>query len=770
MKFDSISLRKKTLLIIGITLACLIVLLYTFSSNLLLNGFAGVEERNTQNNVLRAQDALSDDIAQLSTMTRDWAWWDDTYNFIEDANIDYIEANPTDETMANLRINLIMYINSSGGIVFEKGLDMQDRKEVPVPKGMEELINPNSPLLQHSENGSGVSGIILLPKSEMLLASYPILNSDAEGPVRGTLIFGRYLDSEEINRLGNITHLSLDMQRYNDAQIHEDFLAANASYVEEGNIIVKPLNEQRIAGYSSIRDIFGNPALMLRVDLPREIYAQGQAAIQFLFVLLLIIGIIFGVIFLWFLEKLVLSRLFNLNTDVKNIGNSEKLSERVAVTGKDELSNLGVSINKMLEALEHSQEQRKKIEEELKIHKENLEELVEKRTVELRNSNKLLQLGILERKKAEEEVRISEEKYRSLVESSDDSIYMVDRNCNYLFINPRHLSRLGIGDYRGRNYADCHLATQSDIFKLKLNHIFETGIPEQHENEFKGNWFLRTMSPIKNPETKVVTAVTVVSTEITARKKSEDIRHENERLAFANKAKSEFLANMSHELRTPLNSIIGFSELMKQKNAGELNRKQERYVENVLTSSNFLLNLINDILDLSKVEAGKIELVFDTISVPVVINETINLIKEKASKNKVLLKNDFDPDLDIIEADKQRLKQVLFNLLSNAVKFSKKEGGTIMVTTKKDGDMVRISVSDTGIGIKEKDIGKLFKEFEQVDVEISKKYGGTGLGLAITKKLVELHGGKIMVDSVYGEGSTFTFIMPIKAKNGSHMN
>ncbi len=263
--------------------------------------------------------------------------------------------------------------------------------------------------------------------------------------------------------------------------------------------------------------------------------------------------------------------------------------------------------------------------------------------------------------------------------------------------------------------------------------------------------------------------VSVVS-DITEFKKAEKIRMENMRLAIASSAKSEFLANMSHELRTPLNSIIGFSELLQQNSHGDLNEKQNKYVDNVLTSSKFLLNLINDILDLSKVEAGKIEPVFEKMPVHAVINETMCLIKEKASKHNVLLNKEFDPDLNIIEADQQRFKQILFNLLSNAVKFSKKEGGAVTVTTKKEGDMARISVSDTGIGIKEEDMGKLFMEFEQLDPGISRKYGGTGLGLAISKKLVELHSGRIWVESRFGEGSTFAFLLPLSAKKGSTSN
>jgi signal transduction histidine kinase len=248
------------------------------------------------------------------------------------------------------------------------------------------------------------------------------------------------------------------------------------------------------------------------------------------------------------------------------------------------------------------------------------------------------------------------------------------------------------------------------------------------------------------------------------KKVEKELRAHRDQLAYVSKAKSEFLATMSHELRTPLNSIMGFSELLTTGICGELNEKQTHYVNNVLTSSKFLLVLINDILDLSKVEAGKIELVREKMPVPGTISETLILIKEKASKHNVRIEQDFDPQLDFIEADKQRFKQILFNLLTNAIKFSKKEGGTVTITAKKEGDMAKFSVSDTGIGIKEEEKGKLFKEFAQANPEISKEYGGTGLGLAITKKLVELHGGEIKVESRYGEGSTFTFYLPIETK------
>jgi signal transduction histidine kinase len=234
----------------------------------------------------------------------------------------------------------------------------------------------------------------------------------------------------------------------------------------------------------------------------------------------------------------------------------------------------------------------------------------------------------------------------------------------------------------------------------------------------------------------------------------------------ASKAKLEFLANMRHKLRTPLNSIIGFSELMKQKVSGGLSEKQEHYLDNILINSRQLLDVINDVFDLIRIETDNMELNIETFSVPLALDETISLFKEKASKHKVILKNELDPQLELIESDQNKFRQVLFNLLDNAVKFSKDEGGTVIIKTRKLEDTIQVSISDTGIGIRETDMDKLFKTFELVDMGITKKYDGTGLGLVISKYLVEMQGGKIRAESKFGEGSTFTFLLPLHQGKG----
>lgn len=248
------------------------------------------------------------------------------------------------------------------------------------------------------------------------------------------------------------------------------------------------------------------------------------------------------------------------------------------------------------------------------------------------------------------------------------------------------------------------------------------------------------------------------------RKRAEEMRIKKERIEYARKVKNEYLINLSHELRTHLNSIIGFSELMKQKISGELNAKQNNYVSNIHSSGKMLLAIISDLLDLNKIESGKVELVVEKISVPETITECIGLIQEKAAKQNVLIKKEFDPAVEHIEADKHIFKQILGNLLDNAVKFSKEEGGIVTVATKKEGDMVKISVSDTGAGIREKDMNKLFAPFPHIESGLTKTSYGTGIGLAISKNLVELCGGNIRAESEFGEGSTFTFLLPLKTE------
>jgi len=233
-----------------------------------------------------------------------------------------------------------------------------------------------------------------------------------------------------------------------------------------------------------------------------------------------------------------------------------------------------------------------------------------------------------------------------------------------------------------------------------------------------------------------------------------------DQLAAASRHKSEFLANMSHELRTPLNAIIGFSGVLLQRLFGDLNEKQDEYVKDILASGEHQLALINDILDLSKVEAGRLELERSTFSIPEMIEGAVALVRERASGHGVALSCALDAQVGSIDADERKVKQVLVNLLSNAVKFTPSGGRVAVSATRKDSEIV-IAVSDTGPGISVDDQARIFQEFEQTGA--ARGHEGTGLGLALAKRLVELHGGRIWVESSVGAGSTFAFTLPLAA-------
>jgi GAF domain-containing protein/anti-sigma regulatory factor (Ser/Thr protein kinase) len=239
-----------------------------------------------------------------------------------------------------------------------------------------------------------------------------------------------------------------------------------------------------------------------------------------------------------------------------------------------------------------------------------------------------------------------------------------------------------------------------------------------------------------------------------------EIEDKGRELEAANRHKSEFLANVSHELRTPLNAIIGFSEVLGERLFGELNEKQAEYTEDILSSGRHLLSLINDILDLSKIEAGRMELEVTTFDLPLAIENAILLIRERASRHGIRLDRVIDNHLGDFTGDERKVKQVLVNLLSNAVKFTP-EGGQIKVEATVGDSAAIISVIDTGIGIAKEDQEAIFEEFRQVGSNYAQKREGTGLGLTLTRKFVEMHGGKIWVESEVGKGSKFTFTLPI---------
>ena len=275
-----------------------------------------------------------------------------------------------------------------------------------------------------------------------------------------------------------------------------------------------------------------------------------------------------------------------------------------------------------------------------------------------------------------------------------------------------------------------------------------------------------TMTLRRNPKGNPI-GFTMISRDLTEaarmehlRLKNEELEAQNERVQQANRAKSEFLANMSHELRTPLNGIIGFAELMANGKAGPVSPRHQEFLGDILASARHLHQLINDVLDLSKVEAGKLEFRAEPLDLPRLVGEVRDVLRAVAANKRIRVELEQDASLTGLVGDASKIKQILYNFLSNALKFTP-EDGLVQIRCLAEGSQgLRLEVEDTGIGIVPEDIGRLFVAFQQLDASMTKQYQGTGLGLALTKRLVEGHGGHIQVRSVPGAGSVFTAVLP----------
>ncbi len=724
------TLRVKALVIIGIALLSMAGLIYVTSRFTFIRGLEEIEERNTSMQVEQAMGALSHMILHLEAINADWASWDDTYAFIEDRNEEFIKSNLIEDSFITLGLNLMVFVNSSGDIVYSRAFDLGIEEEMNIPDDVLQHVSGDNMLTDLSSGRSFTSGIISTENGPMIITSQPILTSQDEGPARGTLIFGRYLDSAAISDLSDITLLPINVISVNslaspDYEEAFEFLSTGES------VFVKAIDPQRISGYTLLNDVYDKPAFLLRTEAPREAYQLGEAVTSYFILSVLGAGALIGAMMMLLIQKQVLSRFTNLIRGIDLITESGNTATRIEMGGRDELSLVAGTINGMLAAIQEA--------------------------------------GM--------EIRDSERRYRLFADNVTDVIWTMDENLNFTYVSPSVTNLTGhtvneamdlrLEDAMDSEILEKAIETFSDETSRDISSPQSSSMPafEVELNRKDGStvWTEIKLSAIRDPEGRA-TGFAGVARDITERKQAEDNlkrQYEQERalreqLEEEMKKRIEFTRALVHELKTPITPVLAAVELLLEE---ALDDRIVRLVQNIDRSASNLNQRIDELLDLARGEIDSLQLDVEPVDLLPLFQEITNEMIPVAERYGQTLTSELPSEISEVTVDTGRIRQVILNLLNNAFKFTPTGGKITLRVKEKKGNLI-VEVTDTGPGINKEDQNRLFDPYFRRPGD-RERLSGLGLGLALAKRLVELHGGEMWMKSIKGKGSTFSFSLPV---------